>query len=198
MKKKKNILKLILFIIMIYLFIILGTKDYTKNIADNEKFSLEYKDITKNNVFKYYNNEKTLELLNSKSGILFMGFKNNIWSHYYAEYLNEIAYINNIEEIYYYDFYKDRKLNNKIYLKIVERLKDYLKKSDEGVFNLEAPLVVIINNGEILYVNNDISTLKGNISPENYFNEYEENMLKISFDREFKNYLEKGDLNGGK
>ena len=60
LKNKKNIVKFILFCIMIYLFVYLGTKDYQLNVTDNVRFSSEYKDISKNNLFVYANENKVL------------------------------------------------------------------------------------------------------------------------------------------
>ncbi len=188
-KKKKNILKLILFIFMIYLFILLGTKSYDIEISDNIRFANEYKDISKNNIFIYTNENQVLEILNGKSGILFMGFSSNIWSHYYAEYLNEMGIQNGIKEIYYYDFYKDRQVNNKIYNQIVDKFKNYLPMKDSGYKELCAPIVTIVKNGEIIYFNNDICELKGDILPEDYFTDYQKNLVKNIFNTALQSYL---------
>ena len=111
---------------MVYLFAYLGTKEYKTEVTDNVRFSNEYKDISKNNLYVYANENKILDILNGKSGILFMGFPSNIWSHYYAEYLNEVALRYEIKEIYYYNFSKDRQMNNNVYNTIVNKLKEHL------------------------------------------------------------------------
>lgn len=186
-KKKINILKFLIFGIMIYLFIVLGTKDYKTDVPDNIRFSNEFKDISKNNLYVYVNENKVLDLLsNKKSGILFMGFSTNIWSHYYADYLNEVALENSIEEIYYYNFSKDRHLNNKTYALIVSKLKDYLTFDDSGAMDLKAPTVLIIKNGKILYFDDEITHLKGEIKPEDYFTEYRKNIVKSNFEKAIK------------
>ena len=185
-KSKKNVLKLVLFVVMIYLFIVLGTKDYTVKVSDNIRFATEYKDISKNNLFKYKNESEVLELLNGKTGILFMGFPNNIWSHYYADYLNEMALINNIEEIYYYDFYKDRELNNKTYQNIVKKLESFLPFSDTNQKDISAPTIVMVKNGEIFYFNNDINSLTGDVKPDAYFTDAKKNLIEMNLDRAIK------------
>lgn len=187
-KNKRNVIKLILFCIMIYLFAYLGTKEYQTDVVDNIRFSSEYKDISKNNVFVYLNENKVLEILNGKSGILFMGFPSNIWSHYYAEYLNEVAINNHIEEIYYYDFRKDRNLNNNTYTNIVNKLKEYLTFDDIGNMDLSAPTIVIVKNGEILYFDDEITYIKGEIRPEDYFTDYRKNLVKTNFDLAIKSF----------
>lgn len=187
-KNKRNVIKLILFCVMIYLFAYLGTKEYQTDVVDNIRFSSEYKDISKNNVFVYLNENKVLEILNGKSGILFMGFPSNIWSHYYAEYLNEVAINNHIEEIYYYDFRKDRNLNNNTYTNIVNKLKEYLTFDDIGNMDLSAPTIVIVKNGEILYFDDEITYIKGEIRPEDYFTDYRKNLVKTNFDLAIKSF----------
>lgn len=192
MKKKKlikNIISFVLFIGMLIMFIYLGTKDYSIDIEDNVKFSNEYKDISKNNIYVYAKEHEVLELLNGKSGIIFMGFSSNIWSHYYADYLNQVAIANGIDKIYYYDFKKDRELNNSTYLNIVKKLTDYLNVTDTGNSDLVAPTILIAKEGNIIYYDAEISTIKGNITPEGYFNDYKKNLLMANIDNAIKEYL---------
>jgi hypothetical protein len=192
MKKKKiikNIFKFIAFIIMIILFIYFGTKDYEVNVTDNIKFSNEYKDITKNNIFVYAKEQEILDILNNKSGIIFMGFSSNIWSHYYADYLNQIAILNGIDKIYYYDFKSDRELYNSLYSSIVDKLVDYLEISDVGKRNINAPTIIIVKNGEIAYFNDEVTDIKGNIDPEDYFTDYKKNLFMANLDNAIKEYL---------
>lgn len=191
LKNKRSIIKLIIFCIMIYLFAVLGTKDYQTDVTDNVRFANEYKDISKNNIFTYANENKVLDLLNGKSGIIFMAFPGNIWSHYYAEYVNDVAIDNDIEEICYYNFSKDRQLNNHTYMAIVEKLKNYLVADDLGKMDIKAPTVVVVKNGEILYFDDEIKNIKGEIKPEEYFTDYRKNFLKINFDKALKAYQEK-------
>ena len=188
-KNKKNVIKMILFVIMIYLFACLGTREYKIDVADNIRFANEYKDISKNNLYVYVNENKVFDILNGKTGIIFMGFSSNIWSHYYADYLNEVAINNQVQEIYYYDFYRDRNLNNSTYNNIVNKLKEYLTFDDSGNTNLSAPTIVIVKNGEILYFDNEISGLKGEIKPEDYFTDYRKNLLKSNMDSAIKTLI---------
>lgn len=193
MKKKKlikRILQAISFVIMIWLFIYFGTKDYKNEVKDNVKFAMEYKDISKNNVFKYSTDREILECLNGQSCILFMGFAGNIWSHYYAEYLNEAAMLNNIDTINYYDFKKDRELKNSTYTRVIKKLSAYLKTNDMGNQNLSAPTVVFVKNGNIIDFNNETSEIIGDVDPIDYFTDYQRNLLIATFDNAMKEYLE--------
>lgn len=192
MKNKmiRKIISFFLFIVMLWLFIYLGTKDYSVTITDNVIFANEYKDISKSNLFVYAKEYEILDILNGKSGIIFMGFPSNIWSHYYADYLNEICKLNAIDKIYYYDFKKDREINNREYLSIVNKLADYLYVSDTLNMDLFAPTILIVKNGEILYFDDSIRELKGKQSPEEYFTDYRKNMLMAAIDNALKEYLE--------
>lgn len=190
LKNKRNIIKLFIFVVMVYLFAYLGTKEYKTEVTDNVRFSNEYKDISKNNLYVYANENKILDILNGKSGILFMGFPSNIWSHYYAEYLNEVALRYEIKEIYYYNFSKDRQMNNNVYNTIVNKLKEHLSFDDNGNMDLSAPTVVIVKNGEILYFDDEITQLKGEVSPEEYFTDSRKNLIKTNFDIAIKSFKE--------
>jgi hypothetical protein len=184
----KNVFKLICFIVMIILFIYFGTKDYEVNITDNVKFANEYKDISKNNVFVYAKEQDILDIL-SNNGIIFMGFSSNIWSHYYADYLNEIALINGIDKIYYYDFKSDRELYNTVYANIINKLVDYLEISDVGKRNINAPTIVIVKNGNIIYFDDEVTDIKGNVDPSEYFTDYRKNLFEANLDNAIKEYL---------
>ena len=79
-KKKKmtlvqKIFYILSFIFLIAAFIYLGTKDYTpkKTETDAQIFTKEY-GITEDNVFTERDSKTILELLNSGSGIIFIGF----------------------------------------------------------------------------------------------------------------------------
>ncbi len=174
---------------MIYLFVILGTKDYSSDISDNIRFSNEYKDISKNNIYKYVNENAVLNILNGKSGIFLMAFPSNIWSHYYADYLNEIAIKNDIKEIYYYNFLQNRNLNNKTYDVIINKLKEYLVYNDLGKLDLTSPTIVIVKEGKVIYFDDEIRNIKGGTKPEEYFTDYRKNVIKNSIDVAIKEYL---------
>ncbi len=190
-KLVKNVISILLFVIMLILFAYLGTKDYTKEVADNVRFATEYPEVSKNNIYKYTKEHEILNILNGGNGIVFMGFPSNTWSRYYALYLNEAAQINQVSKIYYYDFKKDRDINSKTYLNIVEKLKEYLYVTDLDTIDLSAPTILIVKNGEIIYFNNEVSQMKANITPEEYFNEYHKNVFMNEIDTYLKTYMGK-------
>ncbi len=182
-----------LFIIIIAAFIYIGSRNYNIDPSDNIRFADEFNDFTDENIFKY---EKPNDILNSLDNdiIILFGSNQNEWTKGLAELINEVAIDNNIEEIIYYDFFDDRLNNNGNYELIVEKLSNELYKSDLGVFDINAPLLLVIKNGEILYNYDELSHLKGNIDPTSYWSINMVEEFKITFDYVLKDYL--GELNG--
>ena len=177
---------------MLSLFIYFGTKDFASDIKDNVRFANEYKDISKDNLYIYCKAEEILRLLDRDSGVIFLGFPDNIWSHYYAEYLNDVAISEEIDKIYYYDFERDRSIRSNKYESIVIKLKNYLIASDTNHYSLNAPTILIVKNGNVIYFNDDIQTIRGDVNPEDYFTEYKQNYLKSEITNAIKLY--KGEL----
>lgn len=186
----KKIISFFIFVIMICLFICLGTKNYNEEIADNLKFANEYKNVGKNNVFSYAKGHEVLDILNKKSGIIFMGFPDNLWSGYYAELLNEIVMANDLKKIYYYNFKADREIKNNTYLAIVEKLKDYLYITDTNINNLYAPSIIIVKDGKVIYYDDEISRIRGNVSPEEYFTDYKRNLFMANISNALSDFNE--------
>lgn len=172
----KKIISGIIFIILIAGFIIIGLQNYdVDKPKDNETFSTEYEEIDENNIYVYADASKVLQKLRSGSGIVFFGFKSNVWAGYYANILNEAAMNLGVQEIYYYDFYEDRKNHNGTYESIVELLKDYVTVLDDGTKNLYSPSMVIVKDGKILTYNDDTAFIKGDIKPEDYWTDAQKN-----------------------
>lgn len=129
--KKKSSIMLIIIMAIIGAYLIYNHFNKNENINNNKNFNEEYSLVSKENVYKYGNIDEVLDTFN-KSGIIFMGFKENTWSNYYAKYLNEVAKDNDIKEIIYYDIKKDRQSNNIKYKKLINLLEKYLMMNDEG------------------------------------------------------------------
>ena len=108
-KNLKRFFQGLLFVLIIVAFIFVGTRDFSKKIeVDNERFDLEYSNVSKDNVFVYANAQDVYTRFKNGNAIVFMGFPSNKWSGYYAELLNTAAKEVGISEILYYDFKKDR------------------------------------------------------------------------------------------
>lgn len=169
--KKRTIIDICLIFLLLILLIFLGTRDYSSKNQDKDskRFDKDYSLVSNDNVFKYVDEEKVYEILKSDNGIIFMGFKENEWSNYYAKLLNEAAKDSNIQEIYYYDFLADREKKSVMYNKIIDYLSNYLKKDDLGNVNIVAPSLVIIKDGVIIYYDDETSITSANIKPEDYW-----------------------------
>ena len=163
--KKKGSIMLIIIMAIVGAYLIYNHFNKDENINNNNKnFNEEYSLVDKDNVYRYINIDEVLDTFN-KSGIIFMGFKENIWSNYYAKYLNEVAKENNIKEILYYDIKKDRQTNNIKYKKLINLLEKYLMMNDEGNLYISVPYLVIIKDGKIMYTDNETSIINGNTTP---------------------------------
>lgn len=189
-KKVKLILQGLLFILIIAGFIYIGKKDFgTEEVVDNERFDQEYANVSKDNVFKYANAVEVYAAL-KEDAIIFMGYPENTWSGYYANILNEAAKDCGITEILYYDFYEDRENRNGTYQSIVLSLSNYLVTLDDGTKELYAPTLVIVKDGKVIAFDNETAFIKGNVTPEYYWNDYQTGIKYNNFKTMFQGYLE--------
>lgn len=187
--KWQMVIYIILFAVMFYLFIYLGNKDYKTAISDNERMHLDFPLVEANNVFKYVNSQDTYINLTNGRHIILFGFKNNEWVNNYAKVVNEAAIENNIEEVLYYDFYEDRNENNGYYESIVNYLSNYITYTDTAKADIYAPTLIVIENGKITYFDDETAFMKGNISPDEYWNELQVVTKKNELEVVFKNFL---------
>lgn len=179
----------ILFVILIGAFIYLGTLDYDDSLPDNEQFAADFSLVSEDNVFEYINASKALMIANGSKGIVLFGTKNE-WVNYYAYIINEVAKEVGIDTIYYYDFIENRQENNGTYEAIVEKLSDYVTYNDYGVAEIYAPTLLVVSDDEILLFDTETSFIRGDVSPSEYWNSYNE-MVKIEELRAiFLKYLE--------
>ena len=109
--------------------------------------------------------------------------------------LNDAAKKSNIETIYYYDFLADREKKSVNYTKIVNYIKDYLKKDDKGEVNLVAPSVIVFKDNIVIYYDAETSLTASSITPNQYWQENTMNNKIDHFNLIFDNYL--GGENGG-
>ena len=203
--KKRTIIDIFIMILLLGLLIFLGTRDYDKKNEgkDRKRFDHDYSMVSKDNVFKYVSEEEFYDLLKDGNAIVFMGFKENEWSNYYAKMLNDAAKETNLKEIYYYDFLADREKKSVMYNKIIDFLKDYLQKDDLGNVNLVAPSLLIIKDHVITYYDNETAYTNANVTPKKYWSDVHMQLKTAKFINAFNNYLadveveEVGGNNGG-
>lgn len=183
MKKKlfKNKIQMvvytIIFCICIWLFIVIGKTDFKKDIdTESKQFSSLYNLVEEDNLFHFSNANDVLNILNGRSGIILLGFPSNIWTNYYADILDEVSRELNVDKLYYYDFLKDRDESNGTYETIVNKLAMYVPTDDEGIRDLHAPSIVVVKNGSVIGYFDETVNVKGTVTPEIYYNEYQRNI----------------------
>lgn len=187
--KIQMVIYLFIFGICVILFIIIGKTDFKKfEDSDNLKFHDEYNMVSEENVYKYSNASDILSILNGRDGIILLGFPKNEWTSYYAEILNNVCKKLNINEVYYYNFLKDREDNNGTYEKIVEILDNYVLTDDLGNKDLNAPSILIVKRGRIINYYSDHIVIMGNIKPKDYFNVSNRDTLYTSLYNDILNY----------
>ncbi len=188
--KTQMIIYLIVFCLLIYAFIYLGKKDYNVKLPDNERFASEFSMVSEDNVFKYVSAVDARMVSRKAKGIVLFG-TNNEWVDYYAYMVNKIAKEVGIEEIYYYDFTKNRKDNNGTYEDIVKNLSEYATYNDKGVAEIYAPSLLVVSNDKVLLFDSETSFIKGKTTPSEYWNQQKtlekEEMLRQVFTQYMSN-----------
>ena len=178
--KKKRIMILVSVIILFMIGVVslvLFLKKDKKTVSDMEKFSAEYHEVAKNNVFVYRNIDEIINILEKGTGIVYLGFPECKWCQRYTKYLNEVA-------IYYYNIREDRKLNTENYQKIVSILENYLQNDEEGNKRIYVPSVIALKKGEIVGFDDETAwDTKGFETPDEYWNTDEVNDLKEKLEK---------------
>ena len=169
---------LLLIIPLVLTFILVGcTKDEKE--TDSEKFAKEYTTVTDDNYFVYRNIDEIIKILEHGTGVVYLGFPECPWCQAYVPMLNEVADIEGLEKIYYYNIYEDRKNNTDSYQKIVNIIGDYLQYDDEGNKRIYVPAVIVVSEGEIIGFDDETAyDTKGFDKPEEYWTEQEVSDLK--------------------
>jgi hypothetical protein len=171
--------KKLLLIPIILTFILVGcTKN--KEETDAQKFAKEYTTMTEDNYFVYRNIEEIIKILEHGTGVVYFGFPECPWCQAYVTKLNEVADIEGLEKIYYYNIYEDRKNNTDEYKKIVSLLGENLQYDDEGNLRVFVPNVSFHVNGKI--IDNDCETsldTNGFTDPKDYWTDEKIKLLKL-------------------
>ena len=185
--KKKRIMILVSVIILFMIGVIslvLFLKKDKKTVSDMEKFSAEYHEVAKNNVFVYRNIDEIINILEKGIGIVYLGFPECKWCQRYTKYLNEVAMDMGISKIYYYNIREDRKLNTENYQKIVSILENYLQNDEEGNKRIYVPSVIALKKGEIVGFDDETAwDTKGFETPDEYWNTDEVKDLKEKLEK---------------
>lgn len=199
--KKKNIVLLVVISLVVILAIVgiifkLNSNNSSKK-TDAEKFSEEYTEVDKNNVYVYRSVDEIINILEKGTGIVYLGFPECPWCQRYAKYLNEVALDLGIEKVYYYNIREDRKANDEVvesgvdnvseetktksdnYLKIVSILEKYLQNNEEGNKRIYVPSIIALKKGEIVGFDDETAwDTKGFSTTDEYWTEDEVKDLK--------------------
>lgn len=191
----KNKTQMVIYLILIALFmagfIYFGSQDYTKDIPDNERFAEEHPGVGKKNIYKYLNSSETYSYIKEDNVLLFVGIRESEYVSFYANILNDVAKNLGISEINYYDITEDRINNNATYESIVNYLKDYVTYLDDGTQDLYGPTLIVKKDGVITLFDDTSAFIKGSIPAEDYYNNYETNLIKLTIETALKDYLER-------
>ena len=178
MKKELKVIIAIVAILLVgvILFTVLNRKE-----LDNIKFSKEYTNVSKDNVFVYRDINEIIKVMEHGTGVVYLGFPECPWCQAYVKYLDEVSKKVGIEKIYYYNILEDRKNNTSEYQKIVELLKDNLQFDQDGNPRVYVPNVSFHINGKV--IGNDYETSLDThdlSSPDEYWTEDEIKDLKTN------------------
>jgi len=170
--------KLLLIIPLVLTFILVGCTKEEKE-TDSEKFAKEYTTVTDDNYFVYRNIDEIIKILEHGTGVVYLGFPECPWCQAYVKMLNEVADVEGLEKIYYYNIYEDRKNNTDSYQKIVNIISDYLQYDDEGNKRIYVPAIIVVSEGQIIGFDDETAyDTKGFEKPEEYWTEQEVSDLK--------------------
>ena len=183
--KNKKILLSIVSVLLVTLITGCSLFNDNKSIekTDAEKFSEEYTEVGKNNLYVYRDVDQIINILEKGTGIVYLGFPECPWCQTYSKYLNEVALDLGIEKIYYYNIREDRNNNTEDYQKIVSILKDYLQNDEEGNKRIYVPSVIALNKGKIVGFDDETAwDTKGFKTPSEYWTKDEVKDLKAKLE----------------
>ena len=184
MKKGKIIFLGLLVLVLIAIIVLVVVKNNEEEKTDAMKFKEEYSEVASDNVFVYKDVDEIIDIMEDGSGIVYLGFPECPWCQAYVKYLDEVAKEMEIEEVYYYNIYEDRKNNTDEYKKIVKLLSDRLQRDEDGNKRVFVPNVSFHANGKLVGNNNETSLdTKGLENPGDYWTEDEVKDLKASLEK---------------
>ena len=113
----------------------------TEKLTDAEKFANEYS-ISEENPFQYVTTDELLELVKSKSGILFLGDSDSEWSSFGVEVLNKVVKEMKIDKVYYFNPNKLKNKEDNDYEQVI----DLLQLEEDS----SLPIVYVYEKGKII------------------------------------------------
>lgn len=192
--KKQKIYSIVAFVIMLGLFIYLGTRSFGSDETDAVRFSNEFPSVSEDNVFVYATASEVLDAIDGYTIVLF-GSSANEFTEEYANLINEVASSTvsdsgvSITTVLYYDFISDRTNNNGNYELIVKTLEPYLLTDDLKNTEIYAPTILIVSDGFVEYIDTDVNFVNGSISSSEYWTDYNKDAFKETLAAAFLNFI---------
>lgn len=142
------------------------------SMSNAEMFKQEYPLVSDDNPFVYSNGDNTVNILESESGVVMLGFKECPWCQQLAPRIEEAAKAEGLDEVYYLDIRELRAENDEIYQKLVGILEEYLEKDEDGNPRISVPDVTVVHKGEVVGRFEQEPTAAGEqATPESYWTE---------------------------
>lgn len=142
----------------------------------NEEENAIVVNIDSNNPIKYATVDETFQLLEEKTGILYLGFPTCPWCRNMIESLIAAAKEEDIEQIYYFNPRTVKAEQPEQYDNLKMMLSDYLATNADGEKTLYVPDVYFIKDGTI--IGHHLGTLETQQDPYVILTETEKEQLK--------------------
>ena len=114
------------------------------------EFNMDYPGVADDNRFVVSTPDEVLAKFESGDGLIFLGFKQCPWCQKLAPIVDEAAKAENLDKIYYLDIRAARENNDETYQKIVAKLKDHLRKDEDGNPRVYVPDVTAVRGGQVV------------------------------------------------
>ncbi len=138
-------------------------------LSDAERFHQDYPGVAADHVFQTVNDEEVLELFQSGTGVVFLGFKECPWCQKLAPLVEAAAKAEGLETVYYYDVRNARQDGTATYQKLVDHLREYLTLDESGQPRIFVPDVSFLREGEIVGRYEQATADDGANTPDTYW-----------------------------
>lgn len=145
------------------------TESQTTDVVSNV-FRDQYPKVAEDHRFVISNPEEVLKIIDSGSGMVFLGFPGCPWCQQLAPIVDEAARAEGIDSIYYLNIQQSRADNDETYQKLIDKLKDYLPADEDGNPRISVPDVTTYRNGEVVGRFEQEATAEGEqVTPDTYW-----------------------------
>jgi len=122
---------------------------------DAIRFSEAYPLVDEDNVFVYVSVREAADILESGTGIVYLGFPECPWCQTYVPILNMVALEMGLERIYYANILDERADNTPAYRRIVDALEDRLYLDGDGNPRVFVPFIAAVKDGVVVGHDNE-------------------------------------------